>query len=289
MGESGAPASGGAGGDLSRGGSGDASGNGGTGGDAATGGTGGDAGNGGSLGAMGGGGSGGTAGTAAGVGGSAGKGGGAGAGGAGGSAGQGGAAGTGTAGTGTAGAGACGSLIDDMEAGTGYVCQGNGRTGSWFSYVSTYGTFGPPGYPVPTTLLASPRGASTRAMRAYGTNDEYAGFGCWLVTTPATYDASAYTGLRFYATGTPATLRVIVQTAGTESTTYGGDCVLPTLECAGNETQVSITSSWALYQVPWSSLVGGTATFDESDIWSIEFQPGATGTFDFSIDDLSFY
>ena len=41
-------------------------------------------------------------------------------------------------------------------------------------------------------------------------------------------------------------------------------------------------------QIPFSSLKNGTATFDRTEIWSIEFQPGA-GAFDFWLDDLSFY
>jgi hypothetical protein len=263
-GESGAPSNGGA-----------------TGGESASGGSGGDgvgAGEGGDNAAGG-----------AGVGGSAGGNGGAGGSlaGNGGSAGSGGSAGDGF--SGAAGAGACGNMIDDMESGTGYTCEGNGRRGSWFSYVSTYGVFNPPGNPVPTTLLAVPRGESTRAMRAYGTNDAYAGFGCWLQETPLTYDASAYTGIRFYAMGTPAMLHVIVQTSGTESTTYGGTCTLPTLECAGNETTITIDSTWGLVQVPFSALTGGTVPFDATDLWSIEFQPATTGAFDFYIDDLSFY
>jgi hypothetical protein len=275
-GESGASSSGGStGGDAPSGGSA---------GEGATGGEAGDddgaggsvAGNGGSVGA--GAGSGGTADNG-------GAGGGAGA-----SAGTGGSgtAGSGTAGSGTAGAGACGNLIDDMEAGTGYICEGNGRRGSWFSYVSTSGTFNPPGSPVPTTLLAVARGSSTRAMRAYGTNDSYAGFGCWLQETPTTYDASAYTGIRFYAMGISATLHVILQTSGTESTTYGGTCTLPTLDCAGNETTISVGQTWSLVQVPFSALTGGTVPFDKADLWSIEFH-APPGAFDFYIDDLSFY
>jgi hypothetical protein len=266
-GESGAPSSGGAtGGESASGGSGSD----GEGGDNAAGVGGNTAGNGGAGGSVAG--NGGAGGSLAGNGGSAGSGG---------SAGQG--------FSGAAGAGACGNMIDDMESGTGYTCEGNGRRGSWFSYVSTYGVFNPPGNPVPTTLLAVPRGESTRAMRAYGTNDAYAGFGCWLRETPLTYDASAYTGIRFYAMGTPAMLHVIVQTSGTESTTYGGTCTLPTLECAGNETAVTIDSTWGLVQVPFSALTGGTVPFDATDLWSIEFQPGTVGAFDFYIDDLSFY
>jgi hypothetical protein len=178
-----------------------------------------------------------------------------------------------------------------MEAATGYICQGNGRTGRWFSYQGTQSSLSPPGNPVPTSLLSTARGASTRGMRLFGTNGDYAGFGCWLVESPATYDAGSYTGIRFWALGTPATLRIIGQTSATESTTYGGTCTLPTLECAGNETTITLSASvWNEYEVPFASLTGGTVPFDPSDIWSIEFQsPQASGAYDFWIDDLGFY
>jgi hypothetical protein len=256
-----------------------------TGGSAGNGGDGARAGDGGTSGGIGGGGSG--------AGGTAGSSGGAGMGGAnmgGAGSSSGGASGAGAGGGGSGGMGACGNLIDDMEAGTGYICQGNGRTGSWFSYYGTLSTLSPAGYPVPTSIVSPARGTSQRAMRLYGTRGDYAGFGCWLTTVPITYDGSAFTGIRFYAKGTPASLRVIVQTSATESTTYGGTCTLPTLSCAGNETQVTLSASaWTLYSVPFSSLVGGTATFNVRDIWSIEFQPGANVAYDYWIDDLSFY
>jgi hypothetical protein len=128
-------------------------------------------------------------------------------------------------------------------------------------------------------------------MRMYGTNGDYAGFGCWLVQTPATYNASSYSGVRFWAMGSPATLRVFVQTSYTESTTYGGRCTLATLSCAGNETTVTLSASgWTQYSVAFTSLTGGTVAFDRSDIWSIEFQsPNSSGAYDVWIDDLSFY
>jgi hypothetical protein len=43
-----------------------------------------------------------------------------------------------------------------------------------------------------------------------------------------------------------------------------------------------------LVQIPFSSLKNGTATFDRTEIWSIEFQPGA-GAVAVWRDDLSFY
>jgi hypothetical protein len=207
----------------------------------------------------------------------------------GGSAGSGGSSGSG----GNAGttAGGCGNLIDDMENGTGYICQGSGRTGRWFSYRGTASTLSPAGDPVPTTLLATPRGQSTRGMRMYGTNGDYAGFGCWLNLSPMRFDASSYTGVRFWAMGSPATLNVIVQTSATESTTYGGTCTLGTLVCAGNQATVTLSASaWTEHSVSFDSLGGGTASFDRSDIWSVEFQsPRGSGAYDVWIDDLSFY
>jgi hypothetical protein len=242
-------------------------------------------------------GAGGAAGTAgkAGTGGAAGTAGGAGAGGAGGTtAGAGGAAGAGgggTAGTGTGGTIGCGGLIDDFEANTGYICQDNGRVGHWFSYKDSASTFFPVGTPSLPSPLPTPRGTSQRALHTYGTEVQYAGIGCSINDVPtSTYNASAYTGIRFFIMGTAVAPVAIVQTSETESSTYGGTCGLATLSCAGN--YVSITglqaSSWTLVTVPFSSLSGGTAPFNIGAVWSIEFQPGI-GAFDLWIDDLSFY
>ena len=40
--------------------------------------------------------------------------------------------------------------------------------------------------------------------------------------------------------------------------------------------------------IPFSSLSGGIAPFNVTELWSIEFRPGY-GAFDFWIDNLSFY
>jgi hypothetical protein len=178
-----------------------------------------------------------------------------------------------------------------MEAGTGYICEGNGRKGSWFSYAGPQSSFLPAGAPVPPSALVTPRSGSTRGMRAHGTNGDYAGFGCWLTPTPATYDAHGYTGIRFWAMGTPTSLKVVVQTSATESTTFGGTCTLPASSCAGNEHVITLSSSaWTQFSVPFSALTNGTVSFNSSDVWSIEFQTlQGSGAFDFWIDDLEFY
>jgi hypothetical protein len=194
---------------------------------------------------------------------------------------------------GAAGAGGgdpCGALIDDFEAGTGLVCQGNGRAGYWFSYRDSASTLTPAEMPPHPSLLPTPRGSSQRALHPYGTFVQYAGVACYVSSVPTTYNAGAYTGIQFYVKGAATALKLIVQTAATESTTYGGHCTLPTLSCAGNEAPVGTLSAtdWRLVQIPFASLTNGTAAFNRAEIWSIEFQPGA-GAFDFWIDDLSFY
>jgi hypothetical protein len=204
-----------------------------------------------------------------------------------GAAGAGGAAGK----AGAGGSGGCGALIDNMEAGTGLACKDNLRDGYWFSYRDDASTLSPTeAQPLPSTV-SPPRGSSQRALRTYGTFVGYAGVGCRVLGVGTnTFNARDYSGIQFYTKGTASALKVIVQTASTESTTHGGLCTLPALSCAGNEAPVGTLSAtdWRLVQIPFSSLANGTATFNRMEIWSIEFQPGA-GAFDFWIDDLSFY
>jgi hypothetical protein len=187
--------------------------------------------------------------------------------------------------------GPCGPLIDNMEDGTGNICKGNGRVGYWFSYADSASVILP--NPVLPSLLSPPRGSSQRAMHTYGTCVQQVGIGCFLNfggVTASTYNATGYTGIQFYAMGTAGALKLVVQTPASESTTYGGQCTLAVLSCTANSAQVLGLSAnqWNLIMIPFSSLSGGIAPFNVTELWSIEFQPGS-GAFDFWIDDLSFY
>jgi hypothetical protein len=91
------------------------------------------------------------------------------------------AGGTGAGGT-LATGGGCGTKIDDMENGTGHICQGEGRTGVWYAFNSQIGTQWPapttPGIPIETSLIPGGRGASLRAMHTYSdVAFSYAGIG----------------------------------------------------------------------------------------------------------------
>jgi hypothetical protein len=186
------------------------------------------------------------------------------------------------------------NAIDDMEAGTGYICSNGGRSGYWFSYKDPSSTLAPTGSIVVPVGTQPPRGNSVRAMEFAGTEVAYAGIGCYLnfpslTTSPSTFFASGFNGIEFYARGTASAPIVIVQTSATEQDIYGGTCTLGT-SCTGNQAALSglLDSAWTLYRVPFSALSGGSSAFDPSIIWSIEFQPGI-GSYDLSIDDLAFY
>jgi hypothetical protein len=218
----------------------------------------------------------------------------------GGSIGTGGSVGTGGAtGTGGAASGDClatATAIDDMESGTGYICANQGRVGYWFSYKDASSTLSPTGTPMLPAALSPARGNSLRAMNAFGTDVQYAGFGCFLnytgsAATPGTFNASTFAnGIEFYAKGTASGFEIVVQTASTESVTYGGLCPLDALQCLGNTAALTglLPDQWQLYRVPFTALTGGTAAFNPDNIWSIEFQPGA-GSYNLWIDDLGFY
>jgi hypothetical protein len=209
---------------------------------------------------------------------------------------------TGTGGTSSTTPGPCGDLVDDMELGTGWICTGNDRVGFWFTYVDDYdsrSTITPlPNQVAKPVLMSTPRDSSQYAMHAYGTFTDYAGLGVLFNiaaegATPKIYDASAYTGIKFWAKGSSSSyLRVFGQMDTTESVANGGTCALTTCT-ASSYLFTSLTSSWKEVTLPFSYLAGGSYTFKASRLWSIEFGPYSCSTydcsFDFWIDDIRLY
>ena len=201
------------------------------------------------------------------------------------------------------GTGGCGTLIDDMESGTGKICQTTGRSGLWFTYVDSASTSTITPLPERAALpeaMSTPRtSTSSHAMHISGKYSTSAGMGCWLnnssfSSVPGTYSASAYKGIHFYAKGS-GSLIVVGQMPSTESIDYGGTCSATT--CVGNSYHVGTLSStsWSSISVPFSSMTGGTdEPLSPSSIWSLEFQYYSStnlagASFDLWIDDLTFY
>jgi hypothetical protein len=206
---------------------------------------------------------------------------------------------------GTISTGGCGYVIDNMEADTGKICQGNGRVGLWFTYIDSSSTSAitpsTSGGALPQ-YMSTPRSSSYYAMHMQGYYSTYAGMACWLNKaafsgSTGVYNASGYTGITFWAkgNGNGGAFNVVGQMASTEAETYGGTCTAS--KCAGDYYTLTglSSSSWKQYQVPFSYLTGGTVTpFDPTSTWSFEFQfysktSLAGVSFDLWIDDLSFY
>lgn len=111
----------------------------------------------------------------------------------------------------------CGLLLDDMEAQTGFLCEGNGRRGAWYAYndeVEGSTIQWPERTTIPGTPIAvseSDRTTNGHAMRTYGISYSWAGIGFDLNfdgTTYRTFDASNYDGVTFWAKGSAFELRV---------------------------------------------------------------------------------
>jgi hypothetical protein len=184
----------------------------------------------------------------------------------------------------------CGPLIDDMEDGDGYICKGDGRVGRWYTYIVGGGTVTPPSTTIPAPPALTPAGRDTGiyGMHIVGSATGGGALGVDLKNdgiTYGTYDAGQYTGIRFWALGN-VTLQVRVNCAATTSTQYGGTCSLAL--CNSNYATKALTSSWALYSVPFSTLFGGSYTFSSHNLTNIQFFTSST-SFNFWIDDLSFY
>jgi hypothetical protein len=217
-----------------------------------------------------------------------------------------GGAGVGGASGGAGGAKDCGLIIDNMEADTGLICRGNGRIGHWYTYndqgTSTVQTPAQGTFPVLPAQISPSRGTSNFAMHTTGTFASLMGIGCSLNGAESvpevvmTYDVSKFTGISFYAKGSPATpqLQAIVQTTDTETPANGGTCAAGT-SCTANRVYITLDpTNWTLYQLPFTMFINGTANFVAAHAMTVEFliynNTGLSSlSADFWIDDLSFY
>lgn len=208
-------------------------------------------------------------------------------------------------------------IIDDMEDGNAYLAAIAGRNGAWWTAGDA--TVSASMVPAPTDLtgelaapeaLSEPRCGSHEAMRVTGQGflDWGAALGAALVFTErangesgaAPYDASAYTGIEFYARiGDTSTNEVRIQVSDSNSEPDGGVCVN---ERAGHDqcydsfgmALPELDTTWRHYRVPFAGLsqrdfgyvADGVVT---SAIYQISFNFPPSSVFDFSVDDLAFY
>ncbi|KYF89304.1 hypothetical protein BE20_09425 [Sorangium cellulosum] len=199
-------------------------------------------------------------------------------------------------------------MIDDMEDNNNAILAAGGRVGYWYTFNDkTEGaTQNPPPDPTGTgetpftmTELDPARGQSKYAARSWGTGfTEWGiGFGFDLKSedgdkTP--YDASAYTGITFWAKlgpGSGTVTSIKISDPGTDP--VGGAC---TDKCDPWQWEFPATEEWQQFTIPFADMKqggwgdpAGTTQIDATKLYSIQFQVGQADAFDLYIDDLAFY
>ena len=183
-------------------------------------------------------------------------------------------------------------MIDDFEDGDGRILRIDRRAGSWSTFNDTTGVQRPTmGGVMHAERIAGGRGASRFALHTSGSKFTKWGASLAVELSPRRcYDASAYSGIMFWARG-HGKINAVVRMTQVVSEEFGGSCVHDCYD--GHRSVISLASDWQLYHVRWEDLsqagFGASLTFDPRSLFSIEFQVLTADTpFDFWIDDLSF-
>lgn len=187
------------------------------------------------------------------------------------------------------------NVVDDLEDNDGSITNQGGRVGAWYTYhdATAGGTQSPE---MGTTFMPEDCGhASTKCAHTSGSGfkDYGAGFGFDFNNSGSAkgiYDVSSFTGIAFWAKGTPFRLKVL--TSATVPAAEGGSC--STAKCSDNfGTPIAASADYQQFVVPFSSLTqegwGDKATFDPKTVIGVQFQVKAGVTFDISIDDVGLY
>jgi hypothetical protein len=187
------------------------------------------------------------------------------------------------------------NMIDDLEDNDGSITNQGGRVGAWYTYhdATAGGTQTPE---MGTTFVPEDCGhASVKCAHTSGSGfkDYGAGFGFDFNNSGSAkgiYDVGSFTGIAFWAKGTPFRLKVL--TSATVPAAEGGSCA--TAKCSDNfGTAIAASADYQQFVVPFSSLTqegwGDKATFDPKTVIGVQFQVKAGVTFDISIDDVGLY
>jgi hypothetical protein len=187
------------------------------------------------------------------------------------------------------------NMIDDLEDNDGSILLLGSRVGAWYTYHdATAGGMQTPEMGIAFVPQDCGR-ASVKCARTTGSGfaDYGAGFGFDFNNTGSAkgiYDVGSFTGIAFWAKGTPFRLKVL--TSATVPAAEGGSCA--TTKCSDNfGTAIAANADYQQFVVPFSSLTqegwGDKATFDPKTVIGVQFQVKANVTFDISIDDVGLY
>jgi hypothetical protein len=187
-------------------------------------------------------------------------------------------------------------VIDDFEDGDLLLPASpalGGRVGTWYEFGDGTGASN-------LGVIAIKRGASVNGLRATGKGFESWGSGLGVdlmnnsaldpQSTKVPYDATAYTGITFWARAQSATtLTVALPDVDTDAA--GNTCTT----CAHHYNKaVAVTTNWQRFQIAFSNLalepgtVPQPTAFKASGVLSLQFRLAAGQGYDLYLDDVAF-
>jgi hypothetical protein len=232
----------------------------------------------------------------------------------------------GTAGTGAGGGGALAAcpappaagaitdlLIDDMEDGDNAIAKVGNRSGFWYTFLDAHGS----------TIVPAPDPAGASPLKP-GSTDCHGGMKCVMISgvvgmqdetamppkytfagvgfdfsnakKPCVYNASAYTGIKFWARGdVPITVKL--NTTATATVEGGGTCTGSM--CNGGFSpagaDIVLTAAWQQIDVNFATAAPPTWAAalamhpDKANLVSLQIQIPPGQTYSVALDDFTFY
>jgi endoglucanase len=189
--------------------------------------------------------------------------------------------------------------LDDAEDDNNQILSQNGRGGYWYTYADKAGTQVSPVAGAKFTMASGGAGGSAHAARLSGNVSSagevtFAGMGFSFTDPKRAYDASAFTGVSFWARaeGESATaVRLKVPDASTDPA--GGACTA----CFNDfGADLTLTRTWTRYTVPFAAMkqLDGwgsphPSAIDAKKLYGLQWQVVTPGAHvDLWIDDIQF-
>jgi hypothetical protein len=226
-----------------------------------------------------------------------------------------GSGGTPTGGGGTPTAGGCKvavgiaaeKLIDDLEDGDGTISGAGSRVGYWYTYNDGTGVQ----VPAPKSVfMGHAPGNTTSKLAAVTSGPAFTIYGAGMGFDfnnngkSCPYDASAYSGIKFWAKANSGNMASMALTAmvkipaTTPTTADGGTCAAMCEDHYALKPAPVLTTTWTEYTITFATAAtatfgqnsfGTVVPFDKSKILAMQFQVAKGVKFDFSVDDITFF
>jgi endoglucanase len=189
--------------------------------------------------------------------------------------------------------------IDDCEDGQNQVKVQKGRNGYWYTFVDQAGSTISP--PFKHTFIMSKGGPNDSAYAAQilgkvsATGDPlFAGMGFSLTNPKGQYDASAYSGVSFYAMVAAKTLKAVRLKVPDANTDPDGKVCAECFNDFGAD--LTFSNEWKQYTIPFSDMaqMDGWGSphpkgIDKSKLYGVQWQVNAPGAdYDIWVDNVAF-